>query len=236
VKNNRAYYDEFSTRYEDARHAGYHALIDKLEVDVVRRYGAGARVLEAGCGTGLILSEVASFASMAAGIDLSQGMLQKAASRELPVANASITALPFADDSFDVCYSFKVLAHVEAISTALAEMARVVRPGGHVLAEFYNTRSLRYLVKKYKPATKISDRTTDEAVYTRYDSLDDIRGYLPAGLHIVDLRGVRIFTPVSYAHRLPFVGPMLGSLEERAADSPLWRGFGGFLIVVMQKS
>jgi len=236
----RAYYDEFARGYEQHRRPndphGYHALLDELEVDLVKRYGTSRDVLECGCGTGLLLERFSSFAKTAKGIDLSPGMLVKARERGLDVCEGSVTALPFKDASFDVTCSFKVLAHVEAISTALAEMARVVRPGGHVLAEFYNTRSLRYLVKRYKPATKISDRTTDEAVYTRYDSLDDIRGYLPAGLHIVDLRGVRIFTPVSYAHRIPFVGPMLGTLEELAADSPLWRGFGGFLIVVMQKS
>ncbi len=235
VKSNRAYYDEFAARYDDARHQGYHALIDRLEVDLVRRYAEGRRVLEAGCGTGLLLDRVRGFASEAYGIDLSPGMLARAAARGLPVANASITALPFPDAAFDVAYSFKVLAHVEAIRDALAELARVVRPGGHVLAEFYNTRSLRYLVKRLKPATPISERTTDEAVYTRYDSLRDVAGYLPDGLEIVDLRGVRIFTPVSHAHRVPVLGPLLGSLETVAADHPLLRGFGGFLIVVLRK-
>ena len=236
MKTNRAYYDEFAARYDDARHAGYHALIDRLEIDLVRRYGEGARVLEAGCGTGLLLDQVARFASAAFGIDLSPGMLQKAHERGLSVANASITSLPFAADSFDVAYSFKVLPHVEAIRDALAEMARVVRPGGYVLAEFYNTRSLRYLVKRLKPATPISDRTTDEAVFTRYDSLDDVRSYLPPALDLVDLRGVRIFTPISHVHKLPLVGPLLGSLETHAADHPLLRGFGGFLIVVLRKA
>jgi ubiquinone/menaquinone biosynthesis C-methylase UbiE len=236
VKTNRAYYDEFAARYEDARHAGYHALIDRLEVDLVRRYGEGKDVLEAGCGTGLLLDQVRRFAARTAGIDLSPGMIAHAAARGLPVANASITSLPFADASFDVAYSFKVLAHIEAIRDALAEMARVVRPGGYVLAEFYNTRSLRYLVKRLKPATPISDRTTDEAVYTRYDSLEDIERYLPDDLSLVDQRGVRIFTPVSHAHDLPIVGPLLGSLETAAADHPLLRGFGGFLIVVLRKA
>ncbi len=235
MKPNRAYYDEFAARYEDARHAGYHALIDRLEVDLVRRYGTGARVLEAGCGTGLILGRVAEFAASAVGIDLSPGMLKKAHERGLRVANASITELPFADASFDVAYSFKVLAHIEAIGKALSEMARVVRPGGHVLAEFYNTRSLRWLVKQLKPATPISDATTDEAVYTRYDSIADIERYLPADVELVDQRGVRIFTPVSHVHDLPFIGPLMGMLETRAADSPILSGLGGFLIVVLRK-
>ena len=235
MKPNRDYYDEFADRYEDARHAGYHALIDRLEVELVRRYGNDARVLEAGCGTGLVLEKVARFAREAVGIDLSRGMLQKAIGRGLRVANASITHLPFADASFDVAYSFKVLAHIEAIGDALREMARVVRPGGHVLAEFYNTRSLRYLVKRLKPATPISDATTDEAVFTRYDSIGDIVGYLPPDLELVDQRGVRIFTPVSYLHQVPVLGEALGALETLAADAPFLSGLGGFLIVVLRK-
>jgi ubiquinone/menaquinone biosynthesis C-methylase UbiE len=235
VKPNRDYYDEFAARYEDARHEGYHALIDRLEVDLVRRYGEGKRVLEAGCGTGLLLDKVSRFAGAAVGIDLSPGMLHKAHERGLRVANASITELPFADGSFDVAYSFKVLAHVEAIDKALAEMARVVVPGGYVLAEFYNTRSLRYLVKRLKPATPISDATTDEAVYTRYDSVRDVIGYLPPDLELVDQRGVRIFTLAAQLHALPFVGSLLGALETRAADAPLLRGLGGFLIAVLRK-
>src|SRR5688572_17309915 len=168
--DNRSYYDEFAGWYERERGRGYHQMLDDLEVALVERYGRGGDVLEAGCGTGLILERISRFARTARGIDLSGGMLARAHARGLEVAQASVTALPYRDDSFDVVCSFKVLAHVEDIETALSEMARVTRPGGHVLAEFYNTRSLRYLVKRLKPPTAISEANDDEAVFTRYDS------------------------------------------------------------------
>jgi ubiquinone/menaquinone biosynthesis C-methylase UbiE len=234
-QNNRSYYDEFAARYERHRHDGYHALIDRLELDLLRRYTPHGRVLEVGCGTGLLLRGIAPEAESAIGLDLSKGMIEMAKKRGLTVVQGSITALPFPDDHFDVAYSFKVLAHVERIEEALREMARVVRPGGHVLGEFYNPYSLRYLVKRLKPPTPISDRTSDEAVFTRYDSLSQIRRYLPHDLEIVDLRGVRVVTPVSYVHKLPVVGPVFEALEWQAADAPFFRNFGGFLIVVMQK-
>jgi len=63
------------------------------------------------------------------------------------VVQGSVTDIPFPDARFDVVYSFKVLAHVERIREALAEMARVLRPGGYLLAEFYNPLSLRGLIK-----------------------------------------------------------------------------------------
>ena len=53
------YYDRFSETYDNERHRGYHRLIDELELDLVRRYGAGKDVFEAGCGTGLLLREAA---------------------------------------------------------------------------------------------------------------------------------------------------------------------------------
>ena len=55
----RAYYDEFSNWYERDRGHGYHALIDDLEVEIATPYARDGRVLEVGCGTGLILSRLA---------------------------------------------------------------------------------------------------------------------------------------------------------------------------------
>jgi len=230
------YYDEFAEWYERERGKGYHQLIDDLEVDLVERYGRGAEVLEVGCGTGLILERVARFAEHAWGIDLSAGMLEKARARKLDVARASVVDLPFADERFDVVYSFKVLSHVEPIREALAEMARVTRRGGYLLLEFYNRMSLRYLIKRVKPAHAISDRVKDTAIFTRYDTLADVRSYLPPGCHVVTLRGVRVITPSAALHRLPTVGALLGRVERGVADAPLLRRLGGFLIVVAQKS
>src|SRR5579863_9645071 len=167
----RAYYDEFSHRYEAERRPnkpdGYHALVDDLEVDLVERYGAGGAVLECGVGTGLLLERFAAFAKSAHGIDLSPGMLAHARARGLDVREASVTAIPFDDGSFDVTCSFKVLAHVPDIGRALAEMARVTRAGGVVIAEFYNPLSVRGLVKRLGPAGAISARRREDAVYTR---------------------------------------------------------------------
>ena len=233
--DNRSYYDEFAGWYERERGRGYHQMLDDLEVALVERYGRGGDVLEAGCGTGLILERIAGFARSARGIDLSGGMLARAHARGLEVAQASVTALPYRDDSFDVVCSFKVLAHVSEIETALGEMARVTRPGGHVLAEFYNTRSLRYLVKRLKPPTAISEGSDDEAVFTRYDSAARFRSYLPSSLEWQTVRGVRIATPVAALHRVPLVGLLLGGVERALADAPVARGFGGFLIAVARK-
>lgn len=236
-KDNQSYYDEFSASYERGRHHGYHAFIDHLETDLVLRYAtAESRVLEAGCGTGLILRALRPKVALAVGLDLSAGMLRTARSRALPVVQASVTDIPFPSSSFDVVCSFKVLAHVQPIERALHEMSRVLRPGGHLIAEFYNPLSLRYLIKRLKRPTRISAATHDEAVYTRYDTLSRIRSYLPRDMSVETVRGVRVLTPVSQAHDVPVLGQALRRAERHAADAPGLRRLGGFLIVVMRKA
>jgi ubiquinone/menaquinone biosynthesis C-methylase UbiE len=233
--DNRAYYDDFAGWYERERHLPYHRMLDDLEVEIVERYARDRDVLEVGCGTGLILDRVAAFARHASGIDLSGGMLARAASRGLAVAQASATELPIATASVDVAYSFKVLAHIPDIQGAMREMARVVRPGGYVLAEFYNARSLRRLVKAVKPPSAVSETTHDEHVYTRYDDARAIQSYLPAELEWVATRGIRVITPVAAVLRVPLVGAAVRWAEHRLADLPGARNVGGFLVAICRR-
>src|SRR5262245_29581803 len=106
--NSRLYYDDFSAGYERERGVGYHRMLDDLELRVTAPYVVDQRVLEIGCGTGLILGRLAGIAAEAWGVDLSPGMLRGARERGLRVVQASATQLPFADGSFDVVCSFKV--------------------------------------------------------------------------------------------------------------------------------
>ena len=228
------YYDEFSATYERHRGRGYHALVDELEVDLARRYCGGA-LLEAGCGTGLILERLARCTGRAVGLDLSAGMLAHARRRGLDVLQGTLESLPFAEGCFDAVVSFKVLAHVPGIALALRELARVTRPGGHLVLEFYNKTSLRTLIKRLKQPTRIGGSFSDEDVYTRFDSLAEIRELLPETVELVAVRGVRVFTAVAQLHELPIVGPLLGAAERWAADAPVLRRLGGFLIVVARK-
>ena len=233
--DNQRYYDDFAGWYERERHLPYHRMLDDLEVELVERYGAGKDLFEVGCGTGLILQRTAAFARTARGIDLSAGMLAKAAARGLDVAQASATALPIASSSVDVAYSFKVLAHIPDIIGTMREMARVVRPGGYVLAEFYNARSIRRLVKAVKPPTQVSDTTNDEHVFTRYDDARAIKSYLPPELTWATSRGIRVITPTAKVLEVPVLGAAVRWMEHRLADLPGARDVGGFLVACCQR-
>jgi ubiquinone/menaquinone biosynthesis C-methylase UbiE len=235
---NRAYYDAFSARYERARGAsskgGYHDLVDELEADFVRRFGEQRDVLEVGCGTGLVLERIRRFARSAQGVDLSPGMLEHARARGLEVRLGSASELPFADASFDVSCSFKVLAHVQPIELALREMARVVRPGGHILAEFYNPWSFRALFKRIGPARSVARGVRESQVFTRYDSPRDVRALIPPGCRLIASRGIRIVTPSALLLSLPGLKEALRFAESRLCDTALAR-FGGFWIAALEK-
>ncbi len=231
----RAYYDDFASTYERGRDEGYHALVDELEASAVIPFVRGKRVLEIGCGTGLVLEKVAPHALAAVGVDLSPGMLAHARERGLDVREGSATALPFDDASFDVVCSFKVLAHVPDIEGALREVERVLRPDGVAVLEFYNRHSLRYLARLAAGARRIGRAHREDDISTRWDTPRTIERSLPRGLRLDRFVGVRIVTPAAVLYRSPMIGKRLSQLERRVAEGPLAK-FGGFLIAIVRKA
>ena len=227
--DNKSYYDRFADNYEARRHGGYHLMLDDLQSELVLPAATGREALEVGCGTGLILRRVAEVAQRAVGIDLSPGMLVKARERGLDVQEASATSLPFDDASFDVTYSFKVLSHVPELDVALAEMARVTRPGGTVFAELYNKHSLRYLARLARGGHEIATGIDDNQVFYRFYRPDEVTARLPANLEVVGLHGVRVFTALPGMVAWPLIGAAICHGERALRSSPLAR-FGGFLV------
>jgi ubiquinone/menaquinone biosynthesis C-methylase UbiE len=236
VPTTKEYYDRFSASYDKGRDRGYHKLIDDLELELIRKYGAGQDVFEAGCGTGLLLQQAAGVARSAVGLDLSRGMLGPARGRGLKVVQGSLTAVPLPDRSFDLVYSMKVLAHVPPIREAVAELTRLVRPGGHLLLEFYNPYSFRALAKRLGGPGKIAEGTNESHVFTRYDTVAQAREYLPPGVELVGVRGVRVVTPVSSVYRFEPLGRLFSRVEHAVCDLPLARQLGGFLILIARRS
>ncbi|MDP9148339.1 MAG: class I SAM-dependent methyltransferase [Myxococcota bacterium] len=234
----RDYYDGFAARYEAERRPhrpdGYHALVDDLEVELVERYGSGRDVLECGCGTGLLLERFALFARSAKGFDLSPGMLARARARGLDTAQATVTAIPYPSESFDLTCAFKVLPHVPEVGRALAEMARVTRPGGVVIAEFYNPVSVRGIVKRLGPQGAVSEGARENDVYTRFDAPWIVPRLLPPTLRLESVRGVRIVTPAASLLRVPMVRDVVRLMERRLADTRA-AFFAGFYVAVLRK-
>jgi demethylmenaquinone methyltransferase/2-methoxy-6-polyprenyl-1,4-benzoquinol methylase len=105
------------------------------------------RVLDIAAGTGVSTAELARSGAYPVGLDLSLGMLAAghAARPEVPLLAGDALALPFADGSFDAVTISFGLRNVQNTQAALAEMARVTRPGGRlVICEFSTPTSAAF--------------------------------------------------------------------------------------------
>ncbi|TPI43351.1 class I SAM-dependent methyltransferase [Mesorhizobium sp. B3-1-6] len=100
----------------------------------------GEKILDVGCGTGSLAFELAKSADLAEiqAIDFSPVFVDAARQRNsdprVTISQADATALPFADNAFDRALALLVLHFVPEAGKAVAEMRRVVRPGGVVAA------------------------------------------------------------------------------------------------------
>ena len=93
------------------------------------------RVLDAGCGAGDFARTIAT--PKVVGVDLSPAIVERARSRGVDARVADIQELPFADGEFDVVVCNWVLYHLPDLDRGLAELARVLRPGGRFVG-IYN--------------------------------------------------------------------------------------------------
>jgi ubiquinone/menaquinone biosynthesis C-methylase UbiE len=131
----------FYRRFLDAGNALSDIVPAKLLILEGLRLAPGHRALDVGCGLG---DDVFAMAERVpggdvTGVDLSEGMIEEARRRAPPglpvsVQVADARALPFADGAFDAVRTERLLMHVPDAPRAVAEMARVTRPGGRVTA------------------------------------------------------------------------------------------------------
>jgi SAM-dependent methyltransferase len=92
----------------------------------------GARVLDAGCGSGRTLDDLERYGRVS-GLDLSAEAVAVARERHPDVRQGRVEAIPFDDGSFDLVTCLDVLEHTLDDRRTLAELRRVTRPGGHLL-------------------------------------------------------------------------------------------------------
>ncbi len=111
-------------------------------------YGADAKVLEIGCGMGTMAMNWARTGAQLTAVDLNDTAVEQTRARFVlhgldgDIRSADARALEFADGQFDYVYSWGVLHHSPDIERSIAELLRVLKPGGGFGLMLYNRHSL----------------------------------------------------------------------------------------------
>ncbi len=158
----------------DARRSLVAAVVEALPADV----------LEVGCGWGELAEWIArETGSVLVATDLSPHMVRLARERGLVASRADVQRLPFADGSFDVVVAAWMLYHVPGLDRALAEVARVLRPGGRLVAatnSILHLSELRELVGSGRSTITFSRESGEELLGRRFATVrrEDVDGRL----------------------------------------------------------
>lgn len=142
-------YEQFFQRYDAFRYRQHAHLLTCL--DAVRF--EGQEVLEIGLGQGADSEQIIRRGARWSGLDLTHESVARVRARltlrSLPyqaLKQGSALDIPFPDNHFDLVFSHGVLHHIPEIRRAQSEIARVLKPGGTLIAMLYAKWSLNYLV------------------------------------------------------------------------------------------
>lgn len=134
-----AAYDEFAAAYTAENEASLmNAYYERPATLALAGAVAGRRILDAGCGSGPLFAELRAKGAVVSGFDQSAGMIEHArrllgADADLRVADLA-DPLPFPDAEFDDVVASLVLHYLRDWEPVLAEVRRVLKPGGRLIA------------------------------------------------------------------------------------------------------
>ena len=168
-----------------------------------------ARVLDVGCGGGILSEAMARSGARVLGIDLSQAVLDvaelHALEAKLAVEYQAIAAEELAaakPGSFDLVTCMEMLEHVPDPAAALAALATLVKPGGNVIVSTLNRKPVAFAVAIVgaEYLARMLPRGTHE--YLKFIRPSELaRWGRAAGLELIDLTGIT-YNPLTRAFRL----------------------------------
>lgn len=123
--------------WNPAAYARDGAFVPKLGAEVAEWLDVrpGEHILDLGCGDGQLTARIAEMGVRIRGVDASPAMVAAARARGVVADEAAAEQLPHADASFDAVFSNAVLHWVRGQDEMLAEVRRVLKPGGRFVAE-----------------------------------------------------------------------------------------------------
>ncbi|MFG1605787.1 methyltransferase domain-containing protein [Actinoplanes sp. NPDC049265] len=105
-----------------------------------------AVLLDAGCGGGLLAPHVARLGYRHVGVDVGRTSLAQSVRRGIRPVGGDVTALPLATSCADVVVAGEILEHVTDLPGAVAELSRVLRPGGLIVLDTLNATAVSRFV------------------------------------------------------------------------------------------
>ena len=161
---------EYRNIYQHESSHFFYTANHSLIVGLVRKYSVNdtsLKILDAGCGTGLLAKQLSKIGSTM-GVDIASEALRYAKRRKIRVRKASVNNLPFPDNSFNVVVSMDVLYHQRVDDTrALFEFFRVLKPGGIAIIRVPANKWLHLLHDKH---VHTRDRYTKNSLYKKLKS------------------------------------------------------------------
>jgi 2-polyprenyl-6-hydroxyphenyl methylase / 3-demethylubiquinone-9 3-methyltransferase len=185
--------------------------INPLRLDWIDRHAhlAGKKVLDVGCGGGILAEAMARRGAQVTGIDLSEKGLRVAElhllESGLPITYEKVTAEDYAAQhagGFDVVTCMELLEHVPEPASMVAACARLVRPGGQVFFSTINRNAKSYLfaVIGAEYLLKLLPKGTHD--YQRFIKPSDLSRWSRAsGLAPEELIGMT-YNPLTQRYRL----------------------------------
>jgi len=146
-----AYYDEWAETYDATlKNWDYHAP-DDAATTLCQYLKSGDEILDVGCGTGMFAKAMSLLLDCRIeGIDISAASLEIAEKQgaydRLQRHDLQAASLPIADNTFDAAACVGVMTYIENAAGLLADLCRVVRPGGYIL---FTQRDDRWVEKKF---------------------------------------------------------------------------------------
>jgi ubiquinone/menaquinone biosynthesis C-methylase UbiE len=238
------YYRSMSRdRFSNAFAYGRHKVDVALDAEL-RRLKPGAPILDIGCGTGEYVKKFSAMGFKLSGMEPAVSMREAAQKNnpKLKILDGVATALPFKDESFDLVFAIEVFRylHIEDFRQSMAEMLRVLKPGGRMFFSMVNKYALDgfYALQRVRQLVNRSTADTKHP-HCEFFTPASLKAEMNrAGINEVEVFG-RMLASLRFAYKVPLLGgllaPRLDKLDDLIHRFDSATPFAGHLLAIGSK-
>lgn len=206
--------------------------LTQKRLDIIQRVTSSGIILDVGCGTGRLLTQLSNNQYKRFGIDISGGMLHQALHKDnsLHCSQASATIIPYQDNTFDIVFCAAVLHHLaepSAVRQAIREMIRVTKTGGIAIIWDHNPRNPYWpIIMRRVPQDIGEERLIPKSEIQT--SLENLFPIYTLDIHWYQLTFIPDFVPA-------WSMPIFGTLEYILERTPIIRNVSAHNVAIVHK-